>query len=268
MSSAVDLAGRIYDLVLAGRTSEEVTRLIDGIAPDAEVRGQLVAHLARAQSFHERLAKDRITASPWHAAFQRLALGIIVADHLARVYGWNEEGRRIAATHFGLASRDGVQRLDALRVLPAWTACFTASRPPHSAWFTAIRLPSSGPARVHALAWLPVRHERSVTPGSAVLFVTDGNGVTDADAAAVGQCLGLTRGEARVAAHLASGKTVREVAAHLGVSTNAVRFHLKAIFGKTGTRRQAELVYRVTTSPAGLFRALPTRRHGEWDDSQ
>src|SRR5262245_31866110 len=53
---------------------------------------------------------------------------------------------------------------------------------------------------------------------------------------------GLTPAEARLALQLVAGETLRSAAAKLGISYETVRTHLKTIFNKTGTCRQAELV--------------------------
>ncbi len=52
----------------------------------------------------------------------------------------------------------------------------------------------------------------------------------------------LTAAEAQVLQRLADGATPAEIATALCVSTATVRSHLKALFGKTGVRRQADLV--------------------------
>jgi DNA-binding CsgD family transcriptional regulator len=52
----------------------------------------------------------------------------------------------------------------------------------------------------------------------------------------------FTPAEARVAAQIASGRVPKEIARDFGVQLNTIRTHLKNIFAKTGTRRQAELV--------------------------
>lgn len=58
---------------------------------------------------------------------------------------------------------------------------------------------------------------------------------------------GLTTSESAVAQLIAGGLTVREVAEALGVEQSTIRTHLKSLFGKTLTRRQAELVRLVCT---------------------
>jgi DNA-binding CsgD family transcriptional regulator len=64
----------------------------------------------------------------------------------------------------------------------------------------------------------------------------------DIDTDALIEMFSLTRAEARVASRLVSGLSVQEVAKEFGVGVTTVRSQLKALFEKTGTRRQAELV--------------------------
>jgi len=53
---------------------------------------------------------------------------------------------------------------------------------------------------------------------------------------------GLTRAEAELASHLINGDSLSRIATKTGSSLNTIRSHLKKLFQKTGTRRQAELV--------------------------
>jgi len=54
--------------------------------------------------------------------------------------------------------------------------------------------------------------------------------------------LGLTLGEARIAALVGSGLPPREAAAKLGITETTGRAVLKHVFSKTGVSRQSELV--------------------------
>lgn len=56
---------------------------------------------------------------------------------------------------------------------------------------------------------------------------------------------GLTRAEARVAARVADGLRLNEIAADLRIGLETVRTHLKRVYDKTKTRRQVELVLLV-----------------------
>lgn len=60
---------------------------------------------------------------------------------------------------------------------------------------------------------------------------------------------GLTPTEARVAAALANGVRKVDVAEELGVSQTTIAFHMRNLFEKTGTNRQADLVALVLAGP-------------------
>jgi DNA-binding CsgD family transcriptional regulator len=60
------------------------------------------------------------------------------------------------------------------------------------------------------------------------------------------QVFDLTKTEARIATQLLCGQTMQEVAEHNGVSIGTIRSQTKAIFAKTQTNRQAELVGLLT----------------------
>lgn len=71
---------------------------------------------------------------------------------------------------------------------------------------------------------------------------------------------GLTPCEARVAVRFAQGGSVRQVAHRLHVSVETVRTHLKRIYQKLGTTRQAELVHLLLTKERA-----PHDRHSRED---
>ncbi len=66
------------------------------------------------------------------------------------------------------------------------------------------------------------------------------------------QLYGLTRAESRLAAKLAQGRSLDEAAAMLNITTQTARGYIKRILGKTGTKRQVELVRLLLLSPAHL----------------
>ena len=65
---------------------------------------------------------------------------------------------------------------------------------------------------------------------------------------------GLTPAEARLALHLAAGETLRSAEAKLSMTYETARTHLKSVFQKTGTCRQAELVVTIVTAIPGCMR--------------
>lgn len=66
------------------------------------------------------------------------------------------------------------------------------------------------------------------------------------------EVFGLTRAEASLAAALAVGASVQELAARAGIAEGTVRRHLERIFLKTGSERQVDLVRKVLACAAPL----------------
>ena len=62
------------------------------------------------------------------------------------------------------------------------------------------------------------------------------------DTATLSASYGLTPAEARIALGLVEGKQLAYIAADFDISRSTVAFHMRNIFQKTGTSRQAELV--------------------------
>lgn len=60
---------------------------------------------------------------------------------------------------------------------------------------------------------------------------------------------GLTPTEARVAGALAQSTRAADVAAALGVSQTTISFHMRNLFQKTGTNRQADLIALILAGP-------------------
>jgi len=62
----------------------------------------------------------------------------------------------------------------------------------------------------------------------------------------------LTPAEARLAALIAEGRSLREAGQTLAITQDTVRTHLKRIFAKTRTNRQSDLTTLILNSPAAL----------------
>ena len=80
-----------------------------------------------------------------------------------------------------------------------------------------------------------------------LLLVRDPARVPPIAGARLVELFGLTGAEARVATALLGADSPREVAAQLGIGLATVRSHLHRLYDKTGTRRQAELVWLLAT---------------------
>jgi len=104
-----------------------------------------------------------------------------------------------------------------------------------------------GPMLIHLVPIHGNAHDLFVLASWAMVVVPIG-APKDAQASILEGLFDLTPGEARVARALAAGLELDAAAATFGVSSATVRSQLKAIFAKTGTRRQSDLVAILTTT--------------------
>ncbi|WP_024802645.1 helix-turn-helix transcriptional regulator [Nocardia sp. BMG51109] len=81
----------------------------------------------------------------------------------------------------------------------------------------------------------------------ALVLVVDPDGDTHPEPAVLQQLYGLTEAEATVATAVLGGGGVQAVATKLSLSPSTVRTHLRHIFTKTSTHRQAELIRLLLT---------------------
>lgn len=87
------------------------------------------------------------------------------------------------------------------------------------------------------------------SPGAAILLVTPLIMSGGPETGLLEALFDFTPAEARIAAGLAEALSVEKLAERFQLSRETVRGHLKVIFAKTGTRRQAELVYLLAHLP-------------------
>ena len=80
--------------------------------------------------------------------------------------------------------------------------------------------------------------------GAALMMLYDQDVSFEVNLSTLSKLYGLTRGEAVLTASLMRGKSIDEAADELFISPHTARTHLKRIFMKTDTHRQAELVLR------------------------
>lgn len=102
-------------------------------------------------------------------------------------------------------------------------------------------------------------HESSLV----ILFIIDSSRCSDLDVHVLCSLYGLTPAEAKVSVLLCKGLSVDEIARELSVKAGTVRVQLKAVFSKTGTSRQADLVSLILNN-AVAFRK-PSKKVGEND---
>jgi DNA-binding CsgD family transcriptional regulator len=81
------------------------------------------------------------------------------------------------------------------------------------------------------------------------LLISDPDEARQVPGATLQRLYGLTAAETRLALRLAIGETLDEAAQSLGIAVTTVRFHLAALFRKTESRRQSDLVRLLLSLP-------------------
>lgn len=193
----------------------------------------------------------------------RLADGVVVLDRKARVLFANatalrmtEEGLLRLHQSIGTHSSAHSQRLNELiRAALQGAAGGTMG------------LPRSGDGRLLTVLVSSIRgkdlgrlSDAGVKDAAVLLFVVEPANRRSIPLGQIMDAYGLTHAEARVALAASSGNTILETAQSLGLSPNTIKTHLRRVFAKTATGRQAEL--------AGLITAVGSVRIGEMDSEQ
>lgn len=119
------------------------------------------------------------------------------------------------------------------------------------------------PAAAAPLYLVMLPRTRSVQGGrseiAALIFIHDSLQQEPSREVALRGLFQLTATEIRIAHLLLAGNDSKEIATQLQMSADAVRFHIKRLLAKTGTRRQAELVKLMLALPSQAEIGRPQR---------
>jgi DNA-binding CsgD family transcriptional regulator/PAS domain-containing protein len=215
---------------------------------------QIVPHLRIALRLFDRLATFETEQRIYAGAVAQMAIGLIILNRRGKVLQVNTRAAAILAERDGIALRDDTLMLadaDLGRQLHA-----RLSRPDDAALLTLrIERPSGMGDLLLVAGSAHAPDYVSAGGGPAmVLFLNDPTHAPRISPDALRELLGLTQSEAGIAADVADGLSIVDVAARHGISPNTVRAHLRAIFTKTGVKRQSQLVHLVHHSLPGLAR--------------
>lgn len=213
-------------------------------ADEKDVLQLLARHISIARRVEGQLGEAWNAATEMEAAFRAICSAALVLDGSGTVRHANSAAESLLKRGEGVTVRHGKLRfidpvtqarfLDAVRGAVAEIGRSSAypivlARGERAElWIAPLR-----PSNPRAGQW-------QVPLALAIINV----GKVDATAIAwrMRQVYGLTPAEARVASLLALGNTLQDIASATAASEPTLRTHLRSIFGKTGTRRQAELV--------------------------
>lgn len=210
-------------------------------------------HAGRAYQYTrnvQRTALDTLDAMPIAIIIMNNGGGVLVANRSARELLERNDPFFLSNGLLSLRLPSGTVRLREYVGIGAQPKAFE-----RSSELLALPLPRTSSPRPLTMLIAPVpdlTHIRRHDEPAAVIFITDPDRPVEMDPKRLIMLYGLSRAEARVAALLGQGMRLEEVGQALGLTYETVRKHLKQIFAKTATDRQAELVRTLSLGPAGL----------------
>ena len=220
---------------------------------DRRLLTALMPHLTRAVQIHRRLLPVSVLDGAAVDALDCLVSGVALLDGSGRTIFINRAAERLLRQRDGLGIEHGClvaslpQERDALRVLIAQAAQTTAGRSLRAGGALPISRPSMRRSYNVLVTPLGRRHTSLHGPEAAVaVFISDPEEAVTSEMAALVRLFRLTPAEARLAAGIATGAPLNDVADALGIGRETARTQLRSVFAKTGTTRQAELVRIIT----------------------
>jgi DNA-binding HTH domain-containing proteins len=199
---------------------------------------KLVPHLRIALDLHARLTTTFAESQLFSSAMADLAVATLILDREGRILRRNAVADRMLREDPVLKESGGKlyaaapgARAEIARLLAA---------PPEPGEERAIEMATDGPSRQARVRAVP---SSAYGDGAwLALFLTEHTQDSGPSSDVLRDRFQLTRAEAALAVHLAQSATLADAAAALDITYNTARSHLRAIFAKTGTHRQVELV--------------------------
>ena len=178
------------------------------------------------------------------AALDHLSIGVAIVDLRCHVIWTNQYCQEILSESDGLSLIAGELRTSTRKQTARLHQLIDGAGQGCGAGEQAISVMMlarpSGVRPYHVAARVLDRHEPTAEPHLA-LFIIDPARDEPLAARQIAALFGLTQSESQLAARLAAGKRLDRAADELGVATGTARTHLKHVFQKTDTGRQAEL---------------------------
>ncbi len=212
----------------------------------------LVPHLRIALRLFDRLAVGETEQRIYAGAVERMAVGVVMLDRAGKVVRLNPLASAILAQADGIALKGS--RLVLEDAVGARQLQAVLAREPDAAPHTLRIVRPSGTGDLCLVIGEAEAPEHVSARGgpAKVLFLSDPGRAPSPSIDGIRELLGLTQGEAAIAADVAAGLTLADSAARLGISPNTARAHLRAIFSKTGVKRQSQLMHLIHQSLPGL----------------
>ena len=211
---------------------------------------RLTPHIRQFIRVRQALVRAQAGDTTVTALLETPRIGVVHLDRRGRILAVNDRARSLLRHGEGVSDEDGVLQARAPDDQSRLVRLVAEALPTSSA------VPVSGSMLLGRAAGVPplVVHVKPVGVPSpdygarhvaALVLMVEPGRHPRLDPDVVARTLGLTPAESQVAALLADGKTVRDIALATGRLESTIRSHVKHMFAKHGLSRQADLVHLV-----------------------
>lgn len=208
----------------------------------------LLPHLSRAVDIHTRLEVERNSAAIHAAALADLGIGVILLDGVGTIVGTNRLADSLLDRGTAIA-----RARDRLKVRGSKSAALPGTLAKAGDGNVIVAGDQAGDP-LHMLV-RPWHDEQGDGVGPAyVVYLDSPADQTEPRADALRRRFGFSHAEARMAALLASGRTLEEAGKAMGLTSASARTYGKRVLARTGAARQTDLVRMILTSLARLDR--------------
>lgn len=263
----VDAAKALLDKTVSSYAYISVLRGEDQGMVDAEMRRRmalLVPHLRRALLIGRVIEMKRAEAETYAQTFDGLSSAMFLVDACGQIIHSNLAGGDVLGADDFLCSVDGrltARDVEADRTLRDLVSAADHGESGIEAGIAGIPLRARNGER-HVAYVLPLtsgRHDGDNVAYAAVAALFVHKAVLESSPEVVGKAYQLTPAELRVLQAVVEVGGTHEIATALGLADNTVKTHLRHLFAKTGTKRQAELVKLVAgfSSPLANLEQAP-----------
>ncbi|HEY8329976.1 MAG TPA: helix-turn-helix transcriptional regulator [Pseudomonas sp.] len=217
--------------------------------------GLLLPHLKRALRLYAHLDRVESACRLYVGTLERMGIGSILLDEAGGICRINRAAEAILAEGDSLQLHNGMLEAVAPRDdRRLWRLIKQAAAGRNgSGLVEAIALDRGGqPGGLSVLVRsIPLAAEAG-RAAAVELILRDSNRPAQPSEPLLRQLYQLTPAEASLAVLLGEGLTLEESAARLGISRNTARSHLRAVFAKTGVKRQTALVQLLLCSVVAM----------------
>lgn len=216
-------------------------------AQEIQQLDQLAPHLQQAFSLFQQIHHGRHQASTLHASLDFINHPAMLYDERAKLVGINTKASKILPLHPVLGLSDSRLQFRCARLTQRFNQLLlkTVHSHPNQRSYTMAISQTSPP-----LTLLMVPATSEYQGRGALVYLYEREYRATINSALLISLFGLTASEAQLCELLALGLSREEIAEHTRRSIHTVRDHIKAIFSKTGTSRQSDLIAILLNSPA------------------